>query len=160
MVMNKRRGRPSRGAPAGRDRLLEAGASLFAEHGYQGTTLRMLAEAADCDPALIAYHFGSKRGLFAQVAAVLLSPAEVVERAYSDTPPFLHPVAERSALAVLLKLLGEGRMRERVVILVAVVAIEVALLRHVQVRGPRFRVENPDSLLEVLEHSLPYRRRG
>ncbi len=38
--------------------------------------------------------------------------AQVVERAYSDTPPFLHPVAERSALAVLLKLQGEGRVRE------------------------------------------------
>jgi len=37
---------------------------------------------------------------------------QVVERAYSDTPPFLHPVAERSALAVLLKLRGEGRVRE------------------------------------------------
>ncbi|HSP81601.1 MAG TPA: MBL fold metallo-hydrolase [Myxococcaceae bacterium] len=38
--------------------------------------------------------------------------AEVVQRAYSDTPPFLHPLAERSALAVLLKLRHEGRERE------------------------------------------------
>jgi glyoxylase-like metal-dependent hydrolase (beta-lactamase superfamily II) len=38
--------------------------------------------------------------------------AEVVERAYAETPPFLHPVAERSALAVLLKLEQEGRLRE------------------------------------------------
>jgi endoribonuclease LACTB2 len=38
--------------------------------------------------------------------------AEVVERAYADTPPFLHPLAERSALAVLLKLAREGRVRE------------------------------------------------
>lgn len=37
---------------------------------------------------------------------------EVLERAYADTPPFLFPVAERSALAVLLKLVEEGRMRE------------------------------------------------
>jgi len=38
--------------------------------------------------------------------------AEVVARAYVETPPFLLPVAERSALAVLLKLEGEGRVRE------------------------------------------------
>ena len=37
---------------------------------------------------------------------------ELVARAYADTPPFLLPVAERSALAVLLKLEGEGRVRE------------------------------------------------
>lgn len=33
----------------------------------------------------------------------------VVEVAYADTPPFLHPLAERSAEAVLLKLVAEGR---------------------------------------------------
>jgi glyoxylase-like metal-dependent hydrolase (beta-lactamase superfamily II)/8-oxo-dGTP pyrophosphatase MutT (NUDIX family) len=38
--------------------------------------------------------------------------ADVVARAYAETPPFLHPVAERSALAVLLKLEQEGRLRE------------------------------------------------
>ncbi|WP_224364336.1 MBL fold metallo-hydrolase [Hyalangium versicolor] len=37
--------------------------------------------------------------------------AQVVERAYADTPPFLHPVAERSALASLEKLTEEGRAR-------------------------------------------------
>lgn len=36
---------------------------------------------------------------------------QVVERAYSDTPPFLHPVAQRSALATLEKLVEEGRIR-------------------------------------------------
>lgn len=88
-MMNKRRGRPPLGSQTGRDRLLDAGTNLFTEHGYHGTTLRMVAEAADCDPALIAYHFGSKRGLFAQVAALLLSPAEVVERALPGPPELL-----------------------------------------------------------------------
>jgi glyoxylase-like metal-dependent hydrolase (beta-lactamase superfamily II)/8-oxo-dGTP pyrophosphatase MutT (NUDIX family) len=37
--------------------------------------------------------------------------AQVVESAYADTPPFLHPVAERSALATLEKLVEEGRVR-------------------------------------------------
>jgi glyoxylase-like metal-dependent hydrolase (beta-lactamase superfamily II) len=38
--------------------------------------------------------------------------AEVVATAYADTPPFLHPIAERSALATLEKLVEEGRLRE------------------------------------------------
>ncbi len=37
--------------------------------------------------------------------------AQVVEVAYADTPAFLHPVAERSALATLEKLVAEGRVR-------------------------------------------------
>ena len=49
------------------------------------------------------------------VEAVPLTGAtldQVVEQAYSDTPPFLHPVAQRSALATLEKLVEEGRVRE------------------------------------------------
>jgi endoribonuclease LACTB2 len=37
--------------------------------------------------------------------------AQVVESAYSDTPAFLHPIAERSALATLEKLLEDGEVR-------------------------------------------------
>jgi glyoxylase-like metal-dependent hydrolase (beta-lactamase superfamily II)/8-oxo-dGTP pyrophosphatase MutT (NUDIX family) len=40
------------------------------------------------------------------------SLAQVVATAYADTPPLLHPVAERSALATLEKLMEEGRVRE------------------------------------------------
>ncbi|HYH96494.1 MBL fold metallo-hydrolase [Hyalangium sp.] len=36
---------------------------------------------------------------------------QVVESAYADTPPFLHPVAQRSALATLEKLVEEGLVR-------------------------------------------------
>jgi endoribonuclease LACTB2 len=40
-----------------------------------------------------------------------LTLEEVVARAYADTPPFLLPVAERSALASLQKLQHEGRVQ-------------------------------------------------
>jgi hypothetical protein len=52
-------------------------------------------------------------------------------------------------------------MRNRVVELVAIVAIQVALFGHVQVRSPRFGVKNATDLLEI-EHSFPYHshRRG
>jgi glyoxylase-like metal-dependent hydrolase (beta-lactamase superfamily II) len=41
-----------------------------------------------------------------------VSLAAVVETVYSDTPSFLHPVAERSALASLQELARRGQARE------------------------------------------------
>ena len=38
---------------------------------------------------------------------------EVTARAYADVPPAVWPVAERSGLAVLLKLAAQGRAEER-----------------------------------------------
>ncbi|MGW7071783.1 TetR/AcrR family transcriptional regulator [Streptomyces sp. NPDC054855] len=60
------RGRP-RGNPPTREAIVSAARALFLERGYRGATLRAVAEAAGVDPALIAYHFGSKKGLFADV---------------------------------------------------------------------------------------------
>ncbi|WP_437050359.1 TetR family transcriptional regulator [Streptomyces sp. enrichment culture] len=60
------RGRP-RGNPPTRESLVSAARTLFLERGYRRTTLRAVARAAGVDPALIAYHFGSKKGLFADV---------------------------------------------------------------------------------------------
>jgi glyoxylase-like metal-dependent hydrolase (beta-lactamase superfamily II)/8-oxo-dGTP pyrophosphatase MutT (NUDIX family) len=39
------------------------------------------------------------------------TPADLVPAAYADTPPLLHPLAERSLRAHLLKLAAEGRAR-------------------------------------------------
>lgn len=45
-------------------RLLEAGTTLFAQHGFDGTSVRMIADLASANVAAVAYHFGSKRGLY------------------------------------------------------------------------------------------------
>ncbi|MEU6849226.1 TetR family transcriptional regulator [Actinacidiphila alni] len=60
------RGRP-RGRPPTRESIVTAAHALFLERGYRRTTVRAVAAAAGVDPALIAYHFGSKKGLFADV---------------------------------------------------------------------------------------------
>jgi AcrR family transcriptional regulator len=65
-VTTRPRGRP-RGNPPTRESIVSAARALFLERGYRGTTLRAVAGAAGVDPALIAYHFGSKKGLFADV---------------------------------------------------------------------------------------------
>lgn len=44
---------------------MEAARTAFADNGFDGTTLRSVAAAANVDVALIAHHFDNKQGLFA-----------------------------------------------------------------------------------------------
>lgn len=50
-----------------RERILDAAEALFAEHGYDGVTLRQIARRAEVDVALANYHFGKKLDLFQAV---------------------------------------------------------------------------------------------
>lgn len=91
-------------------RILDAAEILFAEHGYDGVTLRKIATMADVDVALTNYHFGSKKGLFRAVferRAVILNDlrSEALEACLSAAAPgapdleavveaYLRPMAE------------------------------------------------------------------
>ena len=48
--------------------ILAAARELFAEVGFERTTIRAVAGRAGVDPALVMQHFGSKEGLFAASA--------------------------------------------------------------------------------------------
>ena len=50
------------------ERILRAATRLFAEAGYDRTTIRAVATAAETDPSLVMRYFGSKAELFARVA--------------------------------------------------------------------------------------------
>jgi AcrR family transcriptional regulator len=52
------------------DRIVAAARRLFAEHGYDRTTIRAIAAEAKTDPGLVMRYFESKEKLFAQVAVV------------------------------------------------------------------------------------------
>ena len=68
-------GRPGRwrsGAES-KQRILRTARELFGQHGYRGTTVRAIATAAEVDPAMVFYFFGTKQGLFA--AAIEMSGA-------------------------------------------------------------------------------------
>ncbi|WP_439101031.1 TetR/AcrR family transcriptional regulator [Congregibacter sp.] len=58
---------PKKASVPKRDRILDAAEELFAEHGYDGVTLRRIATSADVDVALANYHFGKKLELFKAV---------------------------------------------------------------------------------------------
>ncbi|MEN8040913.1 MAG: TetR family transcriptional regulator [Actinomycetota bacterium] len=57
--------------------ILDAARSAFAEHGFQGSTIRMIAADAGVDPALVPHHFGSKEQLFVAAHELPFSPEEV-----------------------------------------------------------------------------------
>jgi AcrR family transcriptional regulator len=55
--------------PAGgvRERLLDAAEELFAERGFDGTSIRDLAAAARCNIASVNYYFGGKEKLYVEI---------------------------------------------------------------------------------------------
>ncbi len=107
--------RPRRGptSPRGADtrrRLIETAIEVFAAHGYDGTSTRLLAERAGVNLPAIQYHFGSKEGLYRAVVGYF---AEYIERqmapiggrvkaAFADGKP-----SRAATLALLTELLEE-----------------------------------------------------
>ena len=76
-----------------RERMLDAGLALFAEHGFAGTSMRMLARATGLRESSFYNHFASKEELYQAVIAQW-GPMEFVERlkspayrALADDPP-------------------------------------------------------------------------
>lgn len=87
-VAARPRGRP-RGNPPTREAVVVAARALFLERGYRATTLRAVAGAAGVDAALISYHFGSKKGLFAEVMQFQCAGALTVDEVLSGDPATL-----------------------------------------------------------------------
>lgn len=81
-MMNKRRGRGRpRGETGAREEILETARGRFLTDGYERVTLRSIAADAGVDVALISYHFGSKRGLFAATMQLAANPPDVLRAA-------------------------------------------------------------------------------
>jgi AcrR family transcriptional regulator len=61
-------------AKPARQRLIDAGERLFAEHGWDGVGIRTIAAAADVSLAALNYHFGDKEKLLAEIFAERARP--------------------------------------------------------------------------------------
>lgn len=64
--------------------IVDAARALFAELGYERTTIRGVASRAGVDPALVMQYFGNKEGLF-KASARWLQQHETIFDATSDT---------------------------------------------------------------------------
>jgi AcrR family transcriptional regulator len=87
------------------DRILITAESLFAEHGYDGTTLRQITQHAKVNLAAVNYHHGDKESLYLEILRRRIQPINQARLARLDE-------AERQAgdqpvpLAVLMEILA------------------------------------------------------
>jgi AcrR family transcriptional regulator len=92
-----RRGRRG-GTTASRERILEAARRLFAEHGFEGTSLRQVARAAGVDPAMVHHFFNGKDELFALSVELPADPEEVLAGVSSARPEHRAELIVRAVL--------------------------------------------------------------
>lgn len=107
----RRRGR----RPAGEDTrelILEAARAQFAEHGFDRTSGRSIARAADVDPALVRHYFGSKSELFgAAFAPSTVDPLARISELAPGGPEALAEGILRTVLSVWDTPQGRKRLR-------------------------------------------------
>ncbi len=98
-----------------RGRLLNAAERLFAENGFEGTSVREITALADCNVAAVNYHFGGKDNLYLEMFGHrmrqirdirLASIAEVMAVKGPDTP--LEDLLQAFATAFLEPLVNES----------------------------------------------------
>lgn len=77
----KRRGRRPAEAGDAREAILGAARKLFAAKGYDATSIRAVALAADVDPALVHHYFDDKADLFAASIRAPIRPDRIVKLA-------------------------------------------------------------------------------
>lgn len=65
--------------PPTREHILDAAAKVFAEHGFRGSTTRLIAEAADVNEVTLFRLFGSKDALLGEAIRTRVYEREVAE---------------------------------------------------------------------------------
>src|SRR5260370_37608549 len=73
-----------------RGKLLEVAGRVFADRGYQATTIREICQRAGANVAAVNYHFGDKLGLYTEILHQSLRADQVdsIQNALvQNTPP-------------------------------------------------------------------------
>lgn len=158
-------------------RILAQARKLFAESGYDRTTIRAVAAAARVDPGLVMHYFGSKARLFARAIGSASAPIpggtpdevagqllDIIRRSLAEEPVeslavlrsmLTHPEAAdelRSATRAHKDRISEaipGDEAELRASLVSAVLVGVAVGRHL-VRLDPLADADPDQIVEIL----------
>lgn len=69
-----------------RGAILAAAREAFSEHGYEGASIRMIAEKAEVDPALIHHYFTTKDRLFLEAIRLPFDPDTLQEQVFCEGP--------------------------------------------------------------------------
>ena len=116
------------GASRTREEIRAAAARLFAEQGYDRTSLRAIARAAGVDQKLVAHFFGSKQRLFVEVVELPFDPAAVLPSLFGGDRD---QIGERFA-RFLLGVLEDPDGRRRLTGLIRAAATEPEAARMVR----------------------------
>ena len=84
----RRRGRRPAGADT-RSELIAAERGEFAERGYEGATVRRIAQRAGVDAAMVNHWFGGKDALFTAAIDIPLDPRQLREQVLPGDPDHL-----------------------------------------------------------------------
>ena len=84
----RRRGRRPGGGDT-RAQLLDAARVVFAERGYEGATVRAIAERAGVDAAMVNHWFGGKESLFVAALNLPIDPAAALTEVLPGDPEHL-----------------------------------------------------------------------
>lgn len=76
-----RRSRPQGKEPVGRERILDAAARLFVEHGYAATTTRSISTAVGIKQPSLYYHFPNKEAMLVELLVATAEPSLMAARA-------------------------------------------------------------------------------
>jgi AcrR family transcriptional regulator len=100
------------------DRLLDAAEQLFAEHGFDGASVRDIASTAGCNIAAVNYYFGSKDKLYTEVWRRQLvqmrdTRLQAIEQVMSESngKPSLEDLLKSFANAFIGPFVDESRSR-------------------------------------------------
>ncbi len=106
-----------------RERLLDAAGKLFAERGFEATSVRDITSEAGCNVASVNYYFGGKENLYVEAFRALLAELrdiriETIRRDMARVvEPTLEYFLETFAAGFLGPIMAEGRGRQFVVII-------------------------------------------
>jgi AcrR family transcriptional regulator len=108
--MSHRRTGRRPGKSGTREAIAAAARRLFAERGYDRTTLRAVAEEAGVDAALVAHFYGSKQQLFVSVVELPFSPETVLPALLAGERAALGERIARFVVGLLESEQGRSRM--------------------------------------------------
>ena len=138
-----------------RDRLLDTAERLFAEHGYQATTMRAVTTEAAANIAAVNYHFGSKQALLEAVVHRALAPLSEERRNRLDAlepDPSVEAIVD-AIISPLIERLGAQEEHSRVIRLIGRLLVDPDPEMRMLVKAEVHEAEQHQ--LGMLERALP-----
>jgi AcrR family transcriptional regulator len=105
--------RPPKTNPASADtrqRLIDAAARLFADHGFENVTVREICKESNANVAAVNYHFGDKAGLYRAIVTLAIRQMQETNELSQRAGDGLSPEAQiREFIRVFVhRLTGDG----------------------------------------------------